>query len=308
MRWLGLRGIDVYTQNLLRMAASAALFLPLGYVLRPNGMKKAFSGWYRYLAPAALVALSQTFLMTGVLRIGATFSMLIGRMDIVLTVLVGALFFADERSLTKQKGFFFAMLAALAGVAGVVVFRRGTGGNVATAGTEFVIGVISIVLSTSFWVAYGFSVKMVKGGSDSLVILVMINVLATLCQIPIWLVARSAGLVDLDAAVGARTLDLVIIMAGGVIGMAGGLSYIYSVRSVGVTVSQAGVLSLPLFIAAISRFWLGENLSAGQWACGALLLAGLASVLYIEHRSRIRSAPANGTVAEIEGACEEPGA
>lgn len=291
IRWLGLRGIDVYSQNLLRVAASGALFLSLGYLLRREGMKEAFARWPRYLLPAALIALAQTFLMVGVLRIGATFSMLIGRTDIILTVLVGVLFFADERRLATQRGFLPALLLALAGVTGVVLFRGGAAGKVATEGAVFIVGVVSIALSVSSWVAYGFSVKLVVGDSGGLVTLVMVNVLTVLCQIPIWLTAWLLGLVDINAVAAARTSELCLIMFSGVIGMAGGLSYIRSVQSVGVTVSQTGVLALPLFIAVVSHFWLGESLTRGQWASGVVLLSGLGAILYLEGRMHNRLPP-----------------
>lgn len=284
VRWLGLSGIDVFSQNLLRVAAAAAVFLPLGYILRKDAMRQAFSSWRRYLAPALLIALAQTFLMVAVLRVGATVTMLIGRTDIILTVLVGVLFFADEKRLASQKGFVPGMLLALAGVAGVVIFRGNDTGNVATHGAAFLVGLTAIALSVSFWVAYGFSVKLVVRGGGGLVTLVMVNVLAVLCQIPIWITAWAAGQVDLAAFTHAPPSALGIIILSGIVGMGGGLAYIRSVHSVGVTVSQAGVLSLPLFIGVISFFWLGEVLSPGQWLSGAVLLAGLGSILYLENK------------------------
>ena len=131
-RHLGLGGIDVFTQNVVRMSASAVVFIPLAFYFRPVEMKDAARRWRRFILPALFLALAQTCWYYGLLKIGATFSSLLGRTDILLTVLVVVLFFADEREVVSRRGFVPALILTIIGVVGVILFRKGATGRVET--------------------------------------------------------------------------------------------------------------------------------------------------------------------------------
>lgn len=285
-RWLGLEGIDVYTQNLVRVAAAAIVFIPLGFCLRPAGMRDALRRWRRFVLPALFLAIAQTCWYFGLLKVGATFSALLGRMDILFTVLVGVAFFEDERSVVLQRGFIPALIVTLLGVVGVVVLREGAAGNVETHGMGFVLGVTFTILSSVFWVAYVYAVKLVVVGTGAVVTMVALNAVTVVFLALIWAGTVVAGLAAPSALLRADGWRVGAVVLSGLVGMGGGFFYIRSIDDVGATISQCGVLALPLMVGTLAYMWLHERLAVGQVLSGGVLLAGLLGIVYLEYRSR----------------------
>lgn len=290
IRRLGLSGLDVFSQNALRVSVATLAFLPLGFAFHTAGMKRALASWRRFVAPAACMVLSQTLAMVGMVRVGATFSSLVSRSDILLTILVGALLFADERLIVKQRGFLPAVLVALLGVSGIVLFRKGAGGDVATGGREFAIGMICILLSQVLWVSYVYAVKLAVKGSGAAVTLVMTTALGAIGSLLIWLACWRLGLVATQVLRKAGAYELGLIAFSGLASVGGGLFFIQSIELVGATVSQSGILASPLLVGIAAFFLLHELPTIGQLLSGLVLLAGLAAILYIDHKARVNRA------------------
>ena len=91
-------------------------------------------------------------------------------------------------------------------------------------------------------------------------------------------------------------------LVSAVIGIAlGHVFYYVSIKRLGITVSTGVIQLQPFTVAALSFYWIGEKLSAGQWVSGSIAVVGAVLMLIAQQRvmKKFRSAK------EIERALEE---
>ena len=115
--------IDSYTQNFLRYLIACIFLLPyLIYSIRKNQFDKSI--WLKALFPAAANVTMQSLYAAGFYCISPGFLILLLKLNVVWTALFSLFFFHDERPLAKSKRFWFGMILSVAGVIGVMCFKK----------------------------------------------------------------------------------------------------------------------------------------------------------------------------------------
>lgn len=305
---------DAYTQNFYRYAASAIIMLLVALVVDRGGLKRAFSS-RSFALTGVLGACYQTLWVLGFYYVYPTFASLVGRSNMIFTVLIGVAFFPDERRLAGNPRFLAALAVALLGVSGVILFHPGmkeTGrqaGQVIEATEEgrpaqleqadeqgpevdrqsLLLGSFLIILGSGMWVAYVYGAKVMMKASSPTASFAAANVVMAVVLCVVALIAQGAGSADLGRVLAVRWYDVLILFGSGIlcVGIAQAVYYL-SVKRVGVALSQTVALISPLLIGLNSFLIFRERLTLLQWISGVVLLLALGYVLHLENRLRRR--------------------
>ncbi|HHN45822.1 MAG TPA: DMT family transporter [Planctomycetes bacterium] len=283
MRWLDGAGVDTLTMNTYRMFAGSLFLVPFGIWLNPRGMKQAVKNLHQFILPAALFTAAMLTWVYGLLRLGATVAALIGRSDALFTVLIGSMFFADERAVARDWRFLAALAVALAGVAGVALFRDESiaGGSLVLKG-GFIGGVMLSLGSSFSWVCYVFSVKLMVRRIGSLVSFIMVALIAAFMMLAITAVVQAGGGANLAMPLRLDFKTNLVLLGSGFIGVGvGGILFYRSIDLIGVTVSQVSMLALPILTGVAAGVFLGEKITVMQIMSGMLLLAGVGAIVIV---------------------------
>jgi len=124
--WLA-RSFDLWTQNFYRYAAGFAVMTPfLFWLHRRESRRHRWREWFACelaAIPNAVHQITQTVAVT--LLLPGVYALL-GRISVVLTALLGIVFFADERWIARSMKFQLGTAMGLLGVAGLVRAPVGT--------------------------------------------------------------------------------------------------------------------------------------------------------------------------------------
>lgn len=269
MRYLTFH-FDQFTQNFYRLTTGAVCLAALSLWLWPAESRRLL-GSRRALMGAALIAVggvaAQALYVEGVARTSAAIAGLLFLAGLPLSVIGGALAFADERESMRGPRFYLGAPLGLAGAVGLAIVG-GSGEWGYSAGVGYLLA------STVIGAGLGLlSKRMVLSHHP-----VCVSALITTLMCPLFLVGAliwgNPGVVKEASAV-----SLLILFASGAYGLVVGsaLYYVCLQRS-GLVVTRFGELAMPVFTALGGYLIFQETLTPGQVACGALLLAGCALV------------------------------
>lgn len=288
--------IDPWTANGWRYGLSALLWLPV--LLMGLARKNLPAGlWKRAIVPAAINCVAQVMYAMAPYYIGAGFAAFLVRVSVVSSLGGAFLLFSDERILLRSPKFWIGLAGVVLGSCGTIYYSDASfhGGAV--------IGIVCGAASGLLYGCYSVSVRYFMRGVPSL------TAFAAICLytaaglfIPMLIFGREHGLAVRHLSGFTWTMLLLSAFLG--IAM-GHVLYYSAIARLGVAVSN-GILQVAPFLTAIgSLFIFDEQLSRGQWLCGAILFIG-AVLLLIAEQARHRK-PANATIQDaIAQAIEAP--
>jgi drug/metabolite transporter (DMT)-like permease len=256
--------LDVWTQNAARYGVACLFWLPFLLLYGRQGLtlpllKKA-------IVPAAFNIVMQTCWAGAFYYADPAFAVLLSRSSILWVSLFSLLFFADERPLAKSKLFWAGSAAAVVGLAGVILCSP----DLNLSGTW--MGVAIALCSSVTWAGYALSVKVVFREVDSKLSFSIITVYTVIGLTTLaFLLGEPTALAELSPK------NMVILVVSAVTAIAIAHVFFYSaVRRIGATIPSMINLLTPFCVLLLSRVVFDEQLTAGQWIFGLLLVLGIA--------------------------------
>lgn len=280
-------GFDSYSQNFYRYSSAAFVVIVLALIRDREGLKKALSS-PAFVIAGILCAAYQTLFVLGLYYVFPAFSALIKRSNMLLTVVIAVIFFADERRLAGNPRFLAALVFALLGVSGLIALHP----DMAVPGNrwDLLFGSGLIILGSFFWVGYSYVVKLMTRKVRPVSSFAAASAVMAVVLFFVALGAQQGGHADLGRIFEVRWYDLLILFGSGILNVGiAQVIYYTSIRLIGVTVSQTFALATSLLVGVNSFLVFRETLTVPQWLSGLVLLLALAYVLRLE--GRLRQAP-----------------
>ena len=231
--------------------------------------------WYKLPIIAAANYTFQIGFTTGLFLVDPTLFVLIQKSGFIFSVILAALFFADERALLRHPGFLAGLLGAGGGVALIVLGGRDLGRM------EFSFGVLLILSSALSWSLLSVLVKRWLPTVPTTFALSAVFTLVT----PFFLLTHliSSGGWAIPTA---PPLMWVLMGASGLIGIViGHFLYYRSIPVLGVALAASLDLLRPFVVGVLSFLLFRERLTPLQLAGGLVLL----SCSYLVTRLRFRA-------------------
>jgi drug/metabolite transporter (DMT)-like permease len=269
---------DSWTQNALRYSAACAFWLPFLVHVALRGTLPART-WRRAVVPALANMAMQSLWGAGFYYISPAFMTLLTNTSILWVTGFSLIFFPGERPLLRSPRFWLGLLLSLAGLAGVLYFKK----DFAAVGTR--IG-IAIALAEAFmWAVYTISVKIALRDIDSRSGFSVISLYTTA---GLWICAVLLG--HPERAVDMNAHAWAAIVVSGVMSIAlAHVLYYAAIRRIGTTIPMLVVLSQPFLVFSMSSVIFHERLNALQLLSGVVLLLGSASSIWAQQHLRVGS-------------------
>ena len=272
IRYVG-SGFPVMFQSFARYIAAIIVLWPLFFTATAKEERIKIRGNLSHLLPKmALIAVAnfsfQAAYTAGLYKVFPGLAILIYQSAAVFSVLLGCIFFIDERLLLKKPLFYASILSAVIGV--VLTISPGNSG-----GSSFSLLGVGLVLFSAFsWAVLSAMVRAWLPGYSPY----FVNAAVFTFVIPMFLVSHIAtrGMqFHFDAS---PWLWFVLILSG-LAGIGLGHSLFYrSVPVLGVSLANILQLTRPFFTALVSFFIFAERLTVLQITGGILLIGGAYSV------------------------------
>ncbi len=282
------RDIDAWTANGWRYALSALIWAPfIGWAIYRSRVPAGL--WRAALVPSLFNAggqicfgLAPYYVEPGLM----TFSL---RLQIVFVAFGAALLFAAERRVIRTPLFLIGLTMVVVGTLATVVQRPGGLGG----GTGLGVGLA--ILSGVLYAAYALSVRKWMMGMNPIIAFAAVSQYTGAVLVLLMLVlGRNLATGEWDAGLSALSLPgwkLALLAASSLIGIGlGHTFYFFSIARLGLAVSASVVQLQPVTVSIASMLIFGEILTPGQWAFGALAIAGAGVILYAQSRAT-RPAP-----------------
>lgn len=273
--------IDPWTANGWRYGLSALLWLPvllLGLYRGnlPDGI------WRLAIVPAAINGVAQVMYASAPYYIGAGFAAFLVRVSVVSSMCGAFIMFSDERILLRSMKFWVGLALVVLGSCGTIYYS-----NEKFNGGAF-IGIVCGAASGLLYGFYSVAVRYYMRGIPSLTAFAVICLYtAAGLIVPMVIFGRERGLVVRHLSGFAWSM----LGLSAFLGIAmGHVLYYAAINRLGVAVSN-GILQVAPFLTAIGSLILfGEQLTVGQWICGAILFVGAVLLLAAEQaRHRVPS-------------------
>ncbi len=267
--------IDPWTSNGWRYGFSALLWAP---VLVAAQARRALPAglWRAAMVPSAFNAVGQVAFCYAHYRIDPGL-IAFGLRSHVIFVAAGAFaLFPAERAVIRSPVYLAGLLAVVGGTSGAVLL-----GERALEGAQ-AQGVLLAVASGLLFAGYALAVRRSMGRYNSVIAFAAISQYTAGAMVALMFVLGEGGGAG---PVGLPRGELVLLLLSAVIGIAlGHVLYYMSIGRLGVAISS-GVLQLHPFVVAVASLYLfGEVLMPGQWAGGAVALAGAVLMLSVQGR------------------------
>ena len=263
--------IDSYTQNFLRYLTACIFLLPF---LILSIRKKQFdkSIWLKAIFPAVANLTMQSLYASAFYYISPAFMVLLMKSSIVWTALFSLVFFLDERPLVKSKRFWSGMLFSVAGVIGVMYFKKDF------AQVKTITG-ISLAFGASLaFAVYAISAKIAFKKTDSRQAFAVTSIYMTL---GLAFLAFAFG--NVKESLSLNTWQWACVVISAITGIAFGHTLYYAaMRRIGVTIPSLILLAQPFCVLAISHFVFKESMNIPQLLSGGVLLTGSAIAIWAQ--------------------------
>lgn len=264
LKFLALR-LDGWTVNGVRYSIAALFWAP--WVLgRGRGRLQVL---FASALPAALVNMcGQTCWALSAYHNDAGVMSFMARLSFAFTVLFSYLLLPGERPLLRSRRFWISLAAISVGM--LVFYRAG-----ALRGRTSALGMALLLATSVCWGMYSVLVRRRMSAyppwlSFGVVSLITApGLLGMLCAFGDWRVLREVP-----------RSDWVLLISAALVGITFGHALLYrAIRALGAVATEGGLLAMPFATAAMAALALGEQMSAGQWAGGVIVLAGCALLL-----------------------------
>ena len=264
------QGFDLHTQNFFRYLAASVVLQAVAWKTQPEEMRRCFLRPARFLIPAFIAASFQTIWVMGVYKSMPAAGSLVTRSTVLWGLFLSFLFFRDERGMMRSPAFIVGVAVALTGLCGFILSKPGVEME------DYSTGLIFLAVSSVLWAAYGVSVKLFLREVRPVAAFATTASLAC-----IMLLAPGLAVGDLAHIARAPWGWSLLLLASGPVFIGGTQILMFeSIRRVGVAATNVVTLSIPLATAASSFIVLDERLTPRQWLFGAVLIGGLAMVIF----------------------------
>jgi len=239
--------------------------------------------WWVPLVLAAILAIVQVTWVLGAYLIPAAYSSLIERTTTISTLLLGYLFFRDERRVIRSGRFLLSGAVAMAAVVGVILFNRDF-----SAGGRVLVGTLVFVLSSALWAFYAVAIRGMTRGLSAMPTFAVTVAMVSVLLMPLAVHERKMGLMWSSP----WNVQLAVVLLGAVCVGVVQVCYYVSLKRIGVAYSSLVGLCTPFLTALFAFLLLGEVLRTGQWLCGAVLVGSLAIMVWNSSGARAKCAEA----------------
>jgi drug/metabolite transporter (DMT)-like permease len=262
---------DIYTQNFYRFASACAV-LWIICLVRFRRETREELGILLRLLPAAVICFAYQICWVKALYIKdfmPGLAYLITKCTVIFNVLLSVAFFADERSIVRDKRFIIGLALALIGMAGFLPAGQGDGATT----TPIFWGVLLVMLGSFFWALYTVLIKLlVRRGSP----IVAYTYLCTAMLIAFTGLTAAFG--DFGALLPNAEIGwwpLLIAIASGAICVGGAhVLYYYGIRVLGTTVCGTTLLASSFLTPLFSFWWFDETFQLLHILAAAVLIVG----------------------------------
>ncbi len=263
--------VDFWTQNLLRYAIAMVLFLPI-LVSSIKTRKVDSSIWSKALLPAIPNISAQCLWAAAFYYINPAFMSLLSQSQILWTMAISMIVFADERPLLGSKRFLIGALAAIIGLVGIIVLKEDFTAKAS------IIGIVITLAWAVNWSLYSIAAKVAFKTIDSAAGFAVVSLYTVP---PLAILAFVFGRVGQCLSMNSSAWIYLLISAVSSIAIAHSCYYA-AIKRIGATIPSLVLLALPFLILLVSRVVFNEKLSAAQWFFGLLLVAGAALALWAQ--------------------------
>ena len=269
--------IDPWTANGARYFFAAAFWLPfVARALRGMAPASRRTAWKAAAVPAAAHCASQMFFGAAPYYNNATMLNFGCRLSIPFATLFGFWLLKSERPLMRSPLFWTGLLCALGGF--LLMFENGFG----TDGTS----PAGMLVLLGFAAAWGLYVVFVRRNLSNYPAHLAYGLVSLLTCVPLLALMFRFG--DWPALLRLPWAQWLWLVLSALIGLTlGHVFYYRAIRIMGPIASEGGMLLIPFQTALLAHLFLGERISAAQWAAGAVLLLGCA--LLIRARFAVRN-------------------
>ncbi len=271
--------MDIHTQNFFRYFGASIFLAAVSSIAYPGCFRIFLSRAPVFFLLGAMVVAFQICWVSSIYRLGPAFVSLLSKLSTILITIAALLLYHEERIVVRTPRFLAGFAMGLAGVGGVVI---GMPGFTLGLPRSEITGILFLIAGSVIWAVYANVVKHVLRQVNSLQAFTFTCICATGYLLPIMLIwGQPASLLN----GGWELMTLVII--SGIIGVAGANSNYYaSIKRIGVARSANLALIQPFATAIVSYHLFAEKLTSAQWAFGALLLAGCATIISIKENKK----------------------
>ncbi len=270
-------GITIWDQNFWRFAWLLLwLWITVWLRFRKTGFLHHFNRrvWLLGLIPALANLGGQIFYPWSVYFAEPGMMSLLQKQYIIWAVLLGVLFHREERRLFQNKFFWIGLFCAVSGSLGVILFQQKGGFHTQMLGILFVtIGAIS-------WAGYALGIRIITRSAAPLVSYTVVTTYSII------------GLLVLSFCLG-KPLSLIhqtgrihlLILVSTLFNLyLPHMGLYWVIQRMGVMVTQTALLGTAFFTAIFSWLIFSEQLTAGQWLSGVILVLGAALTLFAQER------------------------
>ena len=207
-------------------------------------MQSLYAGAFYYISPAFLILLMKS--------------------SVVWTALFSLVFFLDERPLAKSKRFWIGMTLSIAGVIGVMYFKKDF------VAAKTITGIFLAIGASMAFAAYAISTRIFFKENDSRQAFSVTSIYTT-----IGLAILTFALGDIKGSIELNVWQWVCIIISSIIGIALGHPLLYAaIRRIGATIPSLILLAQPFLVLAVSHIVFKESMNILQLLSGAVLLTG----------------------------------
>ena len=288
---------DSWTQNFYRFSTGAVTLLVIALLWFRPALGQALRS-RRAMWAAALLGLScvlgQYLTVEALTRIPAGLGVLIRLIGLPLNLVTAMVLFRDERHVASRGRLVAGAALAMAGAAGVTLFKSTTQHAIADGETwQYTLGCVFMLASTAVDCAFLLLAKRLVTSAPPMGAATVTVALQTLFCLPPTLLWGNLSRVA-AAPAGANA----VLFASGAYGILIGvvLNFIV-VRKAGLVRLNFAVLASPIVTAAFGYVLLNDRLTMLQAAFGSIVIAGCLLVLL--SRSRTAPAPTTGTIETV---------
>ena len=267
--------IDSFTQNFLRYVVSCLFWLPFLLIsIRKNRFDKSL--WLKAIIPAAANLTMQGLYAAAFYYISPAFMVLLMKSSIVWTALFSLVFFLDERPLAKSKRFWLGMILSVAGVIGVMYYKKDF------AAAKTLTGILLALGSSIAFAVYAISARIFFKKNDSRQAFSVTSIYTTLGFAVLTL---SFG--NIKASLSLNAWQWACVVISSITGIALGHTLLYAaIRRIGVTIPSLLLLAQPFLVLAFSHIVFRESMNIPQLLSGAVLLTGSAIAIWAQEHLR----------------------
>jgi len=270
-------GITIWDQNFWRFAWLLVwLWLTVWLRFRKKGFLPLFSGrlWLLGLISALPNLGGQIFYPWSVYFAEPGMMSLLQKQYIIWAVLLGVLFHREERRLFQNKIFWIGLFCAVSGSLGVILFQQKGGFHAQ------ILGILFVTIGAISWAGYALGIRLITRSADPLVSYTVVTTYSII------------GLLVLSFCLG-KPLSLIhqtgrihfLILVSTLFNLyLPHMGLYWVIQRMGVMVTQTALLGTAFFTAIFSWLIFSEQLTAGQWCSGVILVLGAGLTLFAQER------------------------